>query len=204
MLQARFNLVTADPLRLADSVKFMETEVRPRIENVSGSLGLSLFANPELGVAVLESFWASREALVLSETTASPKRREAVRLGKGTVTVERYRVPVFEREAPLVTGAGVRLTRMDVEPSRVEDTVEVYGETTVPWLADTEGFCSALLLVNRGSGHSICETIWQDSQALAASRSAAAAIRVQLVEETSALIRAVEEYGLVFSSARKG
>ena len=61
MLQARFHLITADPLRLAEVLKFTETEVRPDVENRPGSLGMSLYANPETGVAVLESFWATEE-----------------------------------------------------------------------------------------------------------------------------------------------
>jgi hypothetical protein len=202
MLQARFNLITADPLRLGESVKYIEAEVRPAVESMHGSLGMSLYTNPELGVAILESFWASREALLLSEQMASPYRHDAVRRAMGTVCVERYRVPVFEREAPLDTGAALRLTRMDIEPSRVEDAVEAYGASAVPWLAETEGFCAALLLTDRSTGHSISETIWLNHHALAASRSAAAAIRVETVRSTGCVIWAVEEYGLVFSSAR--
>src|ERR1700730_7327108 len=202
MLQARLNLITADPLRLPDSVDYIKGEVRPVVESLHGSLGMSLYTNPELGVAILESFWASREALLQSEQIASPRRHDAVRRAMGTVCVERYRVPVFEREAPLDTGMGLRLTRMDVEPSRGEDAVETYGDTAVPWLAETDGFCGALLLIDRNTGHSVSETIWLDDKALAASRSAAAAIRVETVSSTGCVIRAVEEYGLVFSSAR--
>lgn len=203
MLQARFNLITADPLLLGDSVKFIEAEVRPVVESLPGSLGMSLYTNPELGVAVLESFWTSRAALVQSGEMVWPGRREAVRRAVGTVAVERYRVPVFEREAPLRAGAGLRLTRMDVQPSRVEDAVESYGDIAVPRLAETEGFCGALLLVDRSTGHSISEAIWRSTETLAGSRSTAAAVRVDTVASTDGVIRAVEEYGLVFSSARK-
>ncbi len=203
MLQARFNLITADPLRMGDLVKFVEAEVRPVVESAPGSLGLSFYANPEVGVAVLESFWASREALAESEQMVSPARHEAVQRATGTVSVERYRVPVFEREAPLAAGAGLRLTRMDIEPSAVEDAVESYGDTVIPQVAETEGFCAALLLVHHSTGHSISETIWRTPETLAASRSPAAEIRVDMAASTGGVIRAVEEHGLIFSTARK-
>ncbi len=205
MLQTRFNLITADPLRLAEVVKFVEAEVRPAVERLRGSLGMSLFTNPELGVAIAESFWASREALQQSEDRVSPDCRDAVRRAAGTVSVERYRVPVFEWEwnEPLGAGAGVRLTRMDIEPSRVDDEVEAYGDTVVPWLAETEGFLGALLFVDPSTGHSISQTIWRNHQTLAASRSAAAAVGVDMAESTGCVLRAVDEYGLMFSSARK-
>ena len=53
------------------------------------------------------------------------------------------------------------------------------------------------------TGHSISETVWRDEQALAGSRSVAAAIRVETVASTDGVVRAVEEYGLVSTSARK-
>lgn len=41
---------------------------------MDGSLRLSLYANTEIGVAVLESFWASRETLIHSEQMAAHRR----------------------------------------------------------------------------------------------------------------------------------
>ena len=205
MMRARVNLITADPDRMADTIGYIKTSVRPAVDSMDGSLGLSLYANAEIGVAVLESFWASREALIHSEQMAAPRRTDVVRRAVGTVSVERYRVPVYEREAPLDTAAGLRLTRMDVDPPRIEDTVECFGATVVPRLADaTGGFCGALLLVDRDTGRSISETMWASRKAMAASRGEAAAVRVETVQSTGALIRAVEEYGLVFSTARIG
>jgi heme-degrading monooxygenase HmoA len=203
MLHVRFNFLTADPLRLGDSVKFIESEVRPQVDSQPGSLGTSLYTDPDAGLAILESFWASDDAMHASEHTVSSSRREAVKRAAGTVSVERYEVPVFELEAPVRSGASMRLTRMDVEPSQVEDAVEVYGDTAVPWLAETRGFCSALLLVDPQTGHTISETLWRDEATLAETRSLAAAVRVDTVSATGCVIRAVEEYGLVSTSARK-
>jgi hypothetical protein len=203
VLQARVNLMTADPLRLGDAVKFIETEIRPLVESQHGSLGMALYVNPELGVALLESFWRSRAALVQSGEMIAAARREAVRRARGTVAVERYRVPVFERAAPLSAGTALRLTRIDIEPPRTEDVVASYGDAAVPRLAETEGFCDALLLADRDSGHLISETLWRNTQARAGSLSAAAAVFADLVESTGCAIRAEEEYGLVFSSVRK-
>ena len=202
-MEARFNFVTADPGRLDDLVTFTEAEVCPVVETAAGSLGTSLYANPEVGVAILESFWASHARLVRSEQLVSSARHEAVARATGTVCVERYQVPVFELDAPLTAGAGVRLTRMDVAPSEVEDAVEIYGDTAVAQLAETEGFCAALLMVDWATGHMISETSWRSYEALAGSRSASAAVRVGTAASAGCVIRAVEEYRVISSSARK-
>ena len=77
MTQARVNLITADPDRMADTIGYIKTSVRPAVESMDGSLGLSLYANAEIGVAVLESFWESREALIHSTTWCSAPRASA-------------------------------------------------------------------------------------------------------------------------------
>ena len=144
MMRARVNLITADPDRMADTIGYIKTSIRPAVESMDGSLGLSLYANAEIGVAVLESFWESRKALIHSEQMAAPRRTDVVHRAVGTVSVERYRVPVYEREAPLDTAVGLRLTRMDVDTGQIEDAVECFGATVVPRLADAGGFCGAL------------------------------------------------------------
>ena len=203
MLHARLDLITADPLVLGGCIKYIEGEVRPAVESQPGSLGLSLLASPELGAAVLESFWASYHALEASEQPAVPLRGELARRARGPVTVERYQIPVFERQATLQGGEGVRLTRIEVKPSAAADVIEAFGDSAVPDLAEAAGFRGALLFADPASGQLISETVWRDPQARAASPSVAAVIRADVLDTANCLIRAVEDYSLVFSSARK-
>ncbi|MFY9889786.1 MAG: hypothetical protein WAK71_15850 [Streptosporangiaceae bacterium] len=203
MLHVRFNLLTSDPARLGESVSFIESEVRDRVHSRPGNLGLSLYTNPVLGTAVVQSFWVSGDALRASEQMVSSGRSQAARLAGGTIAVERFQLPVFEREAPLEPGAGLRLTRMDIASFQIEDAVEAYGDIVAPWVAETAGLSSTLLLVDPSPGRAIGESVWRDQQTLAASRGAAAAARADFAASTDCAVRAVEEYGLVFDSSWK-
>src|SRR5262249_46679227 len=152
-----------------------------------------------------ESFWESEGPLVNSEDVIASSLREAALRTGGTVTRERYEVLVFEREAPWRGGQGARVTRMNVEPSQlssIEDAVAWYGDTVVPQLADTGGFCAALLYADWASGRLISETVWQDPHALATSRGTATAGEAAAAEALKGVIAAGGEYRLVFSSAR--
>lgn len=202
MLHLRLNLITADPPALDECLRYIEAELRPAVESQPGNLGLSLLANRTPGVAVLESFWVSEHALQVSEQAAASVRDELARRGTGSVTQEQYRIAVFEREEPDGRGA-VRLTRMEVKPSAVDDVIEVFGDSAVPWLADSPGFRGALLLADPHTGHLASQTVWRDAAARAASPSTAAVIQADVLESAGLVIRAVEDYSLVFSSARK-
>jgi hypothetical protein len=115
----------------------------------------------------------------------------------GTVSVEQYEVSSNQRLVRPHAGAGVRVTRIDLDPVRIDDAIANYEDTALPWLADADGFCSAHLYVHRRTGHAIEETVWQDPDCLAASRGSAAAIRLDTVAATDAVIRALAELELV-------
>jgi hypothetical protein len=119
-----------------------------------------------------------------------------------TVSVERHEVASSTRITRPPPGAGVRLTRVDVDPAKVPFAIAAFEDTAVPWLTETDGFCQALALVHRRSGRGIVETVWRDAAALAASRSAAAAIRADAIAATDSVIRALEEFRLEYTSVR--
>ena len=203
MMQARLSMITADPAQLGHAMTFLHDEVRPGVEGQPGSLGIALAADPELGVAVLESVWSSADALIASEDTVGLARGEIQRRAAATVSVQRYEVPVFELDAPLQPGAGLQVMQLGIKPSQVEDGIEAYGDVVVPTLADVPGFRAAQLLVDPRSGHAVSATGWRDAHALAASRGTAAALRVELTRSAEWLITAIGEYHVLYSSVRK-
>jgi heme-degrading monooxygenase HmoA len=203
MMHVRVSLIAADPQVLAGCTGYLEAEARPLLESRPGSLGLSLLAGQEGGVAIVESFWATHDAFWTSAETDALVRGELARRVQRPVTAEDYEVPVFEREAPLRSGEAVRLTRVEVKPLGVPDVIEVYGDTAVPRLADAAGFRGALLLAMPARGQLISQTVWRDPAARAASPSVAGIIRSEVLAEEGCEIRAVADYSLIFNSARK-
>lgn len=205
MMHVRVSLITADPRVLAGCLAYLEREVRPVAESQPGSLGLSLLAGQKPGVAIVESFWATHDHELVwaaGKTEALVRAELARRIGR-PVTPEDYQVTVFEREAPLRSGEAVRLTWLEVKPMGVADVVDVFGDTAVPWLAGTPGFCGALLFAAPARGRLISETVWRDPPARAASPSVAEMIRAEVLDDEDCEVRAIEDYSLVFTSARK-
>jgi hypothetical protein len=202
VLHVRLTRITAGELAVDGCIKFIEGDVRLAMESQPGNMGLSLLANPEPGVAIVESFWVSQLQLQASENTDRILRAELARQASGPVTVEHYEVVILEGGARLGGRQSVRLTRIAVKPSGVNDVIDVFGDTVVPSLADTPGFRSALLFADPASGRLVSETVSRDAQTQAASPSAAAIIRANVLEEHDCKICAVEDYMLVYNSVR--
>jgi hypothetical protein len=198
-MHVRLSLVTADPNKIDDVVNYVANDARSIVEEKPGNLGMSMAVN-DLGVAVVETFWVSGDAMRESERQVSATRVEAARRGGGTVAVEHYAVAsVVQVDKPTVD-AGMRFTRADLDFTKVDAAIAAYEDAAVPWLIETPGFCVARLYVDRRTGKSITEGLWIDGTALVESRAVAATIRTDTVAATGASIRGVEEYRLVFTS----
>jgi hypothetical protein len=198
-MHVRVSVLTVDPGKLDDVVSYVAGKARSVVEDKPGNLGMSMAVN-ELGVAVVETFWVSGDAMRESERPLSATRAEAARRGNGTVSVEHYTVASVVHVAEPEAGSGVRLTRADVDPNRVDEAIAAYEDAAVPWLTESKGFRLARLYVDRRTGRSMTEAVWADRIALADSRGVAATIRADGVAATDAVVRAVEEYELIFIS----
>jgi hypothetical protein len=206
VLHTRLNRIAAGAAALDGCVSYIEREIRPALEARPGSLGISVLEDRERGVAIFGSVWATSSEMSGSEDTEAPLRGELARRAGGPVTVEDYQVPIFElveRQAPPRRGYAVRLTRIQVRPSQVDDVIEVVGDIAVPSLIEMPGFCDALLFADPASGRLISEIVWRDPRARADAPDVDAIVRTEFPDEASGEIRAVEDYALVFSSVRE-
>jgi hypothetical protein len=201
-MHVRFTLITLDPERIDDAVAYLESDGRSRVESDAGNRGMSLQVSPDLAVAVVESFWVSHDAMRESERLEAEVRDKVTHLGLGTAAVERFRLASVSKIAHEQAGAGVRLTWFEADPASLDAAIAGYEDTAVPWLTETDGFVSTTLLVDRRSGRQVSQTVWRDLDALAKSRSAAAAIRVDAVAATNSTVVGLDEYGLLFRSTR--
>jgi hypothetical protein len=196
---ARFTLHTADPARLGEVISHYENEVSTVLKREPGSRGMSVLVNADLGVALVGTYWVTEDAMLSNDATVADPAHDAAFFG-ATVSIEHYECARFVHVAPAHPGAAVSLTRIETEPTRLNDVVAAYDDLAVRPLAGSEGFCSAVLFVDRQSGRALIETTWRDTAALVAARGASAARRVDAVSAGTAAVRGIEQYRLDFHS----
>jgi len=204
IMHARMNMLIGDPARVDEAVHYLETTVRPHVEAVSGSRGLAIAADRDLGLTLIASYWENAEAMTASEHAVQTSRKEATELANGVVTVERFEVPIFVRRSRPGPGAGVRLTMLDGNPAEIETAIDAFRSTALPGLREMPRLCSAQLLVDRATGRSVVITVFEDAKALADSRGPAAKVRSDMLAKTHTTVRSMQELSLVSTSVREG
>lgn len=196
---ARFTLHTADPARLGEVISHYENDVRTAFTHEPGQRGMSVLVNDDLGVALIEVYWATEKEMRSNDASFVNPVHDAAFFG-ATVSIEHYEVASFVHVAPARPGAAVSLTRLDTEPTSPDDVGAAYSGVRLAPLADSDGFCTAVLLVDRQSGRGVVETIWRDGPALVAARGGTAARRLQAVSAGTVTVRGMEQYRLDFHS----
>ena len=203
-MYVRMYTLAGDPARLVEATTYLEDKVRPQVEAQLGSRGMAVSSKADLGVCLVSTYWDSADAMAASERAVEVPHKELTDVMSGTVAAEEYEVPVFIRQSRPGPGAGVRLTRVDGEPSQMSAAVEEFRHHVGPALLDMPGLCSAQFLVERGTGHCVVISTWEDMDLMASIRSQAAALRADVAALTRAQVRSVEEYMLNFSTVREG
>jgi hypothetical protein len=109
MEHARVNFITIDPRFDEEVMRYISSEARPQVENEPGSTGMAMLVNTDLGVLVVESFWVSGDAMHESERSVPQFRKEILRLGVATVSVEQFEVATTIRHVRPTASAATRL-----------------------------------------------------------------------------------------------
>lgn len=198
-MYARLTLHTADPDRLGDVISHYEHEVRMDFVYQPGSRGMSVLVNDDLGVALVEAYWATEDAMLTNDASFVRPVHDAAFFG-ATVSIEHYEVARFVHVATAQPGATVSLTRLDSEPTSLDDVRAAYDDLRIEQLAASDGFCTAALLTDRKGGRAAVETTWRDLQALVAARGLSAARRLDAVKGGNVTVRGIEQYRLDFQS----
>ena len=196
-MYARFTLHTADPARLGEVIGHYENDVSTAFTHEPGSRGMSVLVNDDLGVALVQAYWTTEDAMRSNDATFADPIHDAAFFG-ATVSIERYEIARFIHIASAHPGAAVSLTRIDA--TSLDDVVAAYDYFAVGSLAGSDGFCTAVLFVDRQSGRAAVETTWRYDEALVAARSASAARRLDAVKAGTAVVRGIEQYRLDFRS----
>jgi hypothetical protein len=190
---ARSTAILGNPTAIDASIANVRDEVLPALNQIDGFVGLSMMVDRDSGRCIATSAWQDEETMRSSANQVQPVRNRVAEILGGTPDVAEWEVAVMHRDHPTHDGAWVRSTWVHTDPENVERAVDVFREEAMPQAEMMEGFCSASLLINRGTGHAV---------SLDASREAMNRIRSERTKEANVAVDEVAEFELVQAHLR--
>jgi quinol monooxygenase YgiN len=200
---ARSTTIQASPGSIDRGIAFMRDEVMPAVMGMDGCIGLSLLVDRSSGRCIATTAWESEQAMRATSAGVQRLRDEATTaFDAEPVEVQEWEIASLHRQHESHEGTCVRVSWLTGDPSRLESGIEAFRTRVVPKAEELEGFCSASLMVDRGSGRMAGSTAWDDRRSMEASRSTADKLRTDTATDVGGQIQDVGEFELAIAHLR--
>jgi quinol monooxygenase YgiN len=202
-MHARSITIMARPDSIDTGVAFIRDEVMQTLMGMNSCIGLSMLVDRSSGRCITTSAWQDQDAMRASDEQLRPLRaRAAEMMGGGEPQVEEWEIAVLHRDHTSQPGACVRATWVRMDPQQLDRVVDIFKSVNLPAMEQTDGFCSASLLVNRHSGRAVTSMTFDSRDAMDRSRERGKEVREQSVREMNAEVVEVGEFELALAHLR--
>jgi quinol monooxygenase YgiN len=202
VVHARSTTVQARPSEIDAGIRYVTEEVMPAITAMEGCVGLSMIVDRESGRCIATSAWTDEASMRDADAALRPMREEAGTILGGSPQVDEWEIAVLHRDHRTSEGTSVRCTWLRTDPARVDEAIELFRSEVLPTAESLDGFCSASLLVDRGSGRAVSSVTWDSPQAMQGSREVATQLRSQMAQRAGAEIEEVAELEMALAHLR--
>lgn len=192
-MYARSSTFHGKPDNIDAGIRFVEDEAAPMLDRTEGCLGLSLLVDRATGYCIATSSWESEEAMIASDMMLRPMRDRGRDVLGATMQVDTWKIVAMHRSHH---GECCRVSWLEGD---LDTMTETFRAAVLPQLEQMDGFCSASLLVDSGSGLGCATTAWESQAAMEASRALADELRTRTAAEASGVVVEVHEFDLAYA-----
>jgi hypothetical protein len=199
-MYARVNTIFGLRAKIGSGVADIEESDRGAVESARGNQGLTTLVDREGGVIVAMSYWDDPQRS--SEVVLTRARESAAVAAGGELVAESFEVVDADRSAVPDPGASVRMTRVQLEPAKVDAGLAFAQDELLHRMSAAPGLCSSELLVDRERGSLLLVTTWTDRDAADRVDALLEELPVDAAVRAGATVPRSESYVLVRQSAR--
>jgi len=201
-MYARSTTIQAQPASIAAGIAHVQDEVLPALKALDGFVGLSMMVDRDSALCIATSAWQSEDTMRASADQVEPVRIRAAGILGGSPDVSEWEIAVMHREHLTHAGAGVRSAWLQLNPSGLDELIEIFRTQALPQIEEMDGFCSASFMVNRGSGRAVSSACFDSRQAMDTSRDASNQIRSAGTPQANATVLQIREFELAVAHLR--
>jgi hypothetical protein len=200
---ARSTTIASSPAAIDTGIAYLRDKVMPAILDMTGCIGMSLLIDRESGRCIATSSWSTEQDMRATADRMNQVRAKGMEAFGGTIdNIQEWEIALLHREHDSKAGTRVRVSWLKGDPTRVQEAIDAFRTSVLPAVEQLTGFCSASLLVDRATGRSVSTFAYDTTDALAASRERATALRGATSTQLGAQVEDVHEFELAIAHLR--
>jgi hypothetical protein len=162
-------------------VTYLREEVLPVLHTQRGYRGVTASASRSERVIGILSLWDTEADRDASDSALGKARQEAAKLVGGDLSVEIFELVVAEIREPADVGSALMVTRLSMEPAKIDENLGFFKSEVLPRITAAPGFRALRNMVNRQSGEGVVGSAWADQGAMMAASEQAMARRPEAI-----------------------
>jgi hypothetical protein len=162
-------------------VTYLRDEVLPVLHAQRGYGGVTASASRSERVIGILSLWDTEADRDASDSALGKARQEAAKLVGGDLSVETFELVVAEIREPAGVGSALMVTRLSMEPAKIDENLGFFNSEVLPRITAAPGFRALRNMINRQSGEGVVGSAWADQDAMMAASEQAMARRPEAI-----------------------
>jgi heme-degrading monooxygenase HmoA len=162
-------------------VTYLRDEVLPVLHAQRGYRGVTASASRSERVIGILSLWDTESDRDASDSALGKARQEAAKLVGGDLSVETFELVVAEIREPADVGSALMVTRLSMEPAKIDENLSFFNSEVLPRITAAPGFRALRNMINRQSGEGVVGSAWADQDAMMAASEQAIARRPEAI-----------------------
>jgi hypothetical protein len=201
-MYARSTTVHGDPMMLDDGIVYVRDTVMPAIQQMAGSVGLSMLCDRESGRCIVTTAWRDEMSMHDTEGAVHDMRQRAAEMMGGPTDVQEWDIAVMHRMHEAHNGACTRVIYGSIDMGQVDDVVSTMRMNLLPKMEELPGFCSVSHMIDRETGRSATAVTYDSRADMVAAHDQAKALREEFAGAVGMEITGMAEFDLVLAHLR--
>jgi len=138
----------------------------PVLRGLKGYRGVTASADRDGGVFGILSLWETEADRDASLDALAGARQQGLDALGGELTVENFEELVVEMASPPTVGSALMVTRISMDPSKIDENVGFFKSSILPRITAAPGFLALRNMIDRKTGRGAVGTVWADRGAM--------------------------------------
>ena len=149
-----------------DGVAFVRDNAVPILQEQKGYRGVTASADRDGGVLGVLSMWETEADRDASFGPLAELRQQGLDVVGGELTVESFEQLVEEMASPPTVGSALMVTRISMDPAKIDENLGFFKSEVVPRITAAPGFLALRNMMDRKTGRGLVGSAWADQGAM--------------------------------------